>query len=234
VLAVAFADTNDLVLFNAMASSIVIDFFIKSTGMGHVNRTLTEQLPMSAPPALAPAIRARALRLNCLTTHYADLWSEVFTPAMKRDGFAKQDPRLGSWKCLTKTWSRDSALRTPFERRQALVELDALVALALGLTIEQLLLIYRVQFPVLQQYERDTWYDARGKIIFTANKGLSGVGLTRKQFDDLRDAPPNTKLPPWAKDGGGPFIPPFDRCDRETDMAQAFEHFARIVAENHV
>jgi hypothetical protein len=33
-------------------------------------------------------------------------------------------------------------------------------------------------------------------------------------------------LPDWAHDAGGPFIPPFDSCDREADMAQAYRHFA--------
>jgi len=26
----------------------------------------------------------------------------------------------------------------------------------------------------LQQYERDTWYDQNGRIVFTASKGLTG------------------------------------------------------------
>ena len=32
----------------------------------------------------------------------------------------------------------------------------------------------------MRQYEVDTWYDARGRIVFTPSKGLVGVGLPRK------------------------------------------------------
>jgi hypothetical protein len=32
----------------------------------------------------------------------------------------------------------------------------------------------------MQGYERDTWYDISGRIVFTNSKGLVGVGLPRK------------------------------------------------------
>src|SRR5690606_14520988 len=101
----------------------------------------------------------------------------------------------------------------------------------LGLTLEQLLLIYRVQFPVLQQYEKETFYDQRGKIVFTTNRGLSGVGLDRKQWEQVKEAHAGDALPEWARDGQGPFVPPFDRCDREPDMAEAYRHFERLLGK---
>jgi hypothetical protein len=63
------------------------------------------------------------------------------------------------------------------------VEIDVLAAMALGLTCDELCAIYLIQFPVLRQNEADTWYDQRGRIVFTCSKGLPGVGLDRPQWE---------------------------------------------------
>ncbi len=131
----------------------------------------------------------RTLMLTFLTTQFAKLWAEAFKKDFCSDRWTKDDPRLDNAKFanLTPEWTRNCALRTDYERRQALVEIDVLTSMALGLTLEELKTIYRVQFPVLRQKEADTWYDQNGRIVFTASKGLPGVGFSRPEWEPIKN-----------------------------------------------
>jgi hypothetical protein len=209
------------------------DFFIKSTGRTNLHY-IWQRFPLVPRN---PAVEVLSLALNCLTTHYADLWSECWDDAFRQQRWAKVDPRLPNsfFSNLTPTWQRDCALRSDYTRRQALVEIDVLVAQALGLTLDELITIYRVQFPVMQQYERDTWYDMNGRIVFTNSKGLSGVGFPRKGkgrganrelgWEDIQTMTSGTVSRTIVDDTlpGGPvertitYQAPWMRCDRVED-----------------
>ena len=168
-----------------------------------------------------------------MTIHYAQLWSECWQDRFKEQRWAKFDPRLDSnrFAALGPEWTWQTPLRTDFERRQALLEIDVLAARAIGLTLDELCTIYRIQFPVFREYEGNTYYDRNGRIVFLA--GDSAYGLRTPEWNLKKDMPSGTIQKVVQDDTlpGGPrekiieYIAPFDRCDREQDYAKAWKFF---------
>jgi hypothetical protein len=225
VLSASFSNSELLLDAAAMCCSLVADFFIKTTGSSNLHYKWTS-LPHVTRNSI---ISSRILALNCLTTHYTDLWRECWDDAHRKEAWLADDPRLDAdfWRNLTPEWTRRCALRTDFARRWALVELDVLAARALDLTLAELQTIYRIQFPVMRQYEADTWYDQSGRIIFTNSKGLPGVGLPRVEWNEVRALQSgtikrtvtDTTLPTGPIEREIIYYAPFTKCDRETDYA---------------
>ena len=220
-------------------ASLPYDFYVKIMKKKHARYDLLSSLPLLTSCKQKERIVIRALLLNCLIIDYADLWHQSYNATWKKDSWSKSDSRLSMthFAFISPEWTWDTPLRTDYERRQALVELDVLTAMALGMTLDQLKTIYRIQFPVLQSYEADTWYDANGRIVFTTNRSLTGVGFDRKTWEtEVKGAPAGKKFYRTITDDtqpGGPvertieYVAPFDRCDREQDYEIAWEFFSR-------
>lgn len=241
-LSIVFKNGAQLLTQAGCFASLPMDFYVKTTGRGALPGLL-KTMPVLQDNK---KIIIRSLALNCLTSHYTGLWQDCWEDDFQVESWAKNDHRLSTtvFSNLTLTWNRDFALRTDYARRQALVEIDVLVAMALGITLDELKTIYRVQFPVLLQNEADTWYDQNGRIVFTASKGLPGVGLPRKKsknvpigWEDIKDMQFGTVERTITDDTqpDGPiernitYHAPFDRCDREKDYEEVWGNFEKRV-----
>lgn len=236
VISLTFNNCVDTVLLAGCEASLPFDFLVKCLGKSNLFISTIAIFPM-LKGMWREDIVLHSLILNCLNKYYGELWSELFDITFIRQRWSKSDPRLANTKfsTLTQEWTWDTPLRTDYERRQALVEIDVLTAMALGMTLEQLKTIYRIQFPVLQSYEADTWYDANGRITFTNNRSLVGVGFDRKEFElNMKDAPAGKKFYRTITDDtmpGAPvertieYVAPFDRCNREQDYETAWKFF---------
>lgn len=236
VFGIALRKDNPTVLAGYFAS-IVYDFFIRVTGKSNCRYDTVAFLPILQPSNFTDRISARSALLNFVTEEYANLMKQCHFD--DTDKWSKEDPRLCNsvFASLHTSWRWDTPLRTDFARRQALVEIDVLTALALGMTLDQLKTIYHIQFPVLQQYEGDTWYDVNGRIVFTNNRSLTGIGVDRKRWEtEMKGAPAGAKFYQTITDDtqpGGPvertieYVAPFDRCDREKDYETAWAFFSK-------
>ena len=252
VVSVTFDNYDDLVEFSGCCSSTIWDFYVKILKISDVRINRINSFPLGIADKYKPALFVRTLLLNCLTTAYADLWQEMWDAAYKQDTWSLDDNRLKPFDQLHEDWAWDIPLRNYFERRQALVEIDVIAAMALGLTLEDLEMIYTIQFPVLQQNEADMWYDQKGNIVFTCSKGLTGVGLDRKRntktgmlgWEDIRGeqidentyagtSPTHTHTIDPAKSelyGGQQvtYYAPYTKCNRIEDYRRAWVHFEEM------
>ncbi|MDO1478368.1 Eco57I restriction-modification methylase domain-containing protein [Rhodococcus ruber] len=217
-----FPDTYRKLAFMAGVShSIVADFMVKAIGSGHIKFSFWKQVPFPVGHPLTEQLTFRTLRLNCLVRPYALLWEELYDESWTHDSWV---PHIGvdyedraPLGAVGPRWEWSTPLRRAADRRQALVEIDAIVAIMLGITAEELLTIYRTQFPVLQKYERDALYDANGRQL---------PGKLASEYRK-RGALKSSELTV----DGITYVEPFVGVDRERDMELAHKHFTSLLSD---
>lgn len=210
-------------------SSLPYDWFVRATGKASFLNDTARLLPVLPDN---PMIRSRALLLNCLNRDYVELWREAWDDAYLVDGWLSRDPCLTDWKghlAGGNEWRWETPLRTQLDRRQALVELDVIVTKALGLSLADLLLMYRVSFPTMRKYDADTFYDQNGRCVFSAKSGESY--LSRQEWESIRDMKEGefqktiteTVFSDTPTERTITYKAPFFKKDREADYKEAWE-----------
>lgn len=208
-------------------SSLLFDFAVRVVPKDDIRAATIQRLPWSDPGRkIADALSLRSLRLNSLTDAYSPLWAEAFSGRFCEDewtgglDFPTRRP-LGD---VTPEWSERTPLRVAADRRQALVEIDALVSLMLGLTADELCTIYRTQFAVLFGYDRNTYfYDANGRLV--PNSVLT---VWRSRGERITEA---ERTASNASGNSYTYALPFVTLDREADMRRAYTHFEKTMVE---
>jgi hypothetical protein len=222
IMSLAMSDNRSTALASGFFCSLPLDYFIRVAGMGHLQISGAKLLPFgSLDHPLASALLLRTTRLNCLTTAYADLWAEVYDDAWRDDAWACSWDGLPPLAEVGPTWKYDSPLRTERARRAALVEIDALVAVWLGMDVDALIAMYNARFPVMNRFEESMWFDADGWKL-AGNHRTIGQIQQKSSYDELLDyieSGGTTKVP----DG---YTPPFYKADRIAEYRQAHAAFA--------
>ncbi|MFI9725766.1 Eco57I restriction-modification methylase domain-containing protein [Streptomyces sp. NPDC052092] len=212
-------------------SSLPLEYFLRITERDDLQVREAEAMPAPTPGhPLTGALLLRTLRLNCQTAAYARLWEELFDSSWRQDAWAASKVWPEEMPSLTAgvgpAWSCDTPLRSELARRAALVELDALVAVWLGISAEQLEAMYVARFPAMRRQEEDMWFDATGRRIAKKHQ-VYGYGQPKEAWKQL--SKPEGFPEEYAVPDG--YTGPLYRAHRKAEMRAAHAEFTRRLRE---
>ncbi|MEV4817615.1 class I SAM-dependent DNA methyltransferase [Micromonospora sp. WMMA1976] len=222
VQSLALEDNRHTALAAGFWASLPLDYLVRVAGRPHVQTADALAMPAASPlNPLADALLLRTLRLNCMVSGYRHLWAHLFQPAWRHESWAADWPRLKKLGEVNEVWDYASPLRTERSRRSALVEIDALVAVWLGLGVDELIAILRSRYPILVDREERMWFDSMGRRL-AADSYAFGYGQRKEhyeQFTAYLDDPERNPAPQG-------YAAPFYKADRENEYRQAHAVFS--------
>ncbi|RDI24044.1 hypothetical protein DEU38_111121 [Rhodococcus sp. AG1013] len=236
-LSIRAEDSRNTALVAGLWASLPFDYLVKVSGKSDVHADLVDRFPAPINHPAGQYLLLRTLRMNCLTRDYSPLWEGLHQDSYARDTWTQAFGSLADLGVGERAWSMSTPLRTELERRAALVEIDALAALMLGLTADHLALMFRAQFPVLRKYEYEMYFDANGRKI-AKDHHAQGVKQQKDDYKllqaylegedcgDLLD-----RYTPFPLDANHD-TPWFYKPDREAEMRTAYAEFERRLGLN--
>ncbi|MFJ4998641.1 Eco57I restriction-modification methylase domain-containing protein [Microbacterium sp. NPDC088619] len=219
------ATARDLLVLQACMSSICNDMVVRAAPKANIRFQTVANLA-GRQNHLTPALTLRVARLSMITSAYAPLLADAFEDEWRTDQWTTNAEGAGaaSVSVDSASWTPDVPLRRASDRRQAQVEIDAIVALSLGITADELCTIYRTQFAVLYGYDRNAYfYDANGRLV--PNEVLR---VWRQKGEAISQ---EERTATNASGNTYEYELPFVTLDRETDMRRAYAHFEKILQE---
>ncbi|NMD64000.1 UNVERIFIED_ORG: hypothetical protein FNL38_109123 [Nocardia globerula] len=210
---------RETVIAAGIWASLPVDFLVRAAGFSDLLIGTIATIPFIDDSPLEHHLIHRIMRLNCLVQEYSDLWEELFSPEWMEhswvsgiSGCPHDRTPLGD---ISQDWTRSTPVRRDIDRRQALIEIDAIVAVMLKIDSEEFIALYRAQFPVLITNENAAVYDSEGRLL-----PAKVVGELHKE----------RKLTPFKIElDGQVYRGPFMKVDREKDMILAHEHFRKLL-----
>lgn len=211
----AFRRVADLVLVGATTSALIADYYIKTIRRANLYGTWARLPRLECSQPLA----SRYLAFNCLSTHYAALWEQVYNLDFADQQWSPPDnPHLQQdfWSEFTSIWTSHGALSSDYARRIVFTNSKSLVCGGLP----------RKGGPPNTPKTRIQIPDGHGGMV--SREGHFGWD-DLWTYPDAKAATAPATVP--ATTTGGPrtverrYVAPFARVNREEDYRTAWQVF---------
>jgi hypothetical protein len=241
------AETEDILLsVSAIFMSVISDYLIKSILTKNLYGSTLNKLPYTS---LNKTTINRVLLLVSRNLEYKNIFDRNISH-MHLHEWSFEHQALRSFKNrYANGLTTENYNLNALERRFLEIEIDVLVALQLGLTLDELENIYG-SFELLERNDRSTFYDKKGDIAYSKASGFERVGFVDQngnppsfdQWSEIIDSD-KAQLRCIAADDTArqsqvtverKFEPPYSTYARTDDYRRAWKYFSGLMEEGEL